>query len=197
MILLLYKAKKKPNRLLTSFHQTQQRHRQRAEISTIKILKCATATTARVRTNKPLHNRDTDTALWERERERERKKPVVQDTQASVSGAVKHRFGKRTQPNEEMGYSNRKWSWESAKNDERERERGQDTRGSAHQSSLVSPPSLSLSLSLLARLSSLPLAGLFAVDGDGRWRSRCRSLPGDYNCLPGWMNRWIYHLFYD
>jgi hypothetical protein len=190
MILLLYKAKKKkPNRLLTSFHEKQQRHSQRAEISRLKSLKCATATTARVRTNKLLQNTDTDTALWERERERERER----EEKTSSTGHTNECFGRRkAQIWEKEHNPMRRWVTAAGNEAERAqkmtRERGQDTRGGAQQSSLVS----SLSLSLLARLSSLPLAGLFAVDGDGRWRSRCRSLPGDYNCsLDGWMDGWI------
>jgi len=135
-------------------------------------LKCATATTARVRTNKPPQNTQTDTALSERkrererERERERKKPVVQDTQSACFGRRKAQIWEKEQ--------NPMRRWVRAAGNEAERaqkmarERRQDTRGSAQQSSLVSPLSLSLSLFLLARLSSLPLAGLFAVDGDGR-----------------------------
>jgi hypothetical protein len=101
----------------------------------------------------------------ERERERERKKPVVQDTQAC--------FGRRkAQIWEKEQNPMRRWVTAAGNEAERAqkmaRERRQDTRGSAQQSSLVSPLSLSLSLFLLARLSSLPLAGLFAVDGDGR-----------------------------
>jgi hypothetical protein len=191
MILLLYKAKKKqPNRLLTSFHQTQQRHRQRAEISRLKSLKCATAITARVRTNKPLQNTDTETALWEREREQKTSSTGHTNEcfgrrEAQISEKNTTQWGDGLQQQEMKLRERKKW---------RERERARHARECA--TVLPRLPSLSLSLSLLARLSSLPLTGLFAVDGDGRWRSRCRSLPGDYNCsLDGWIDGTI--IYYD
>jgi len=156
MILLLYKAKKKKNGLLTSFHQTQQTHRQRAEISRLKSLKCVTATTARVRTNQPLQNTHTDTDHSQRERERERER---ERGKTSSTGHTSECFGRRKARIWEKEHNPmRRWVTAAGNEAERAQKMTREREGKTREGVRNSPPPSSLSLSLSLSSRSLVLA---------------------------------------